>query len=124
MARPRDRVGLVLLAHAPAAVQERYVAQPLVSFTKRTIVDPARLRWTLAEVRRTGIAISERQITEDATSVAAPIRDPGGEVIAALSVVVRASDSQLDTVIPAVAMAGRGISRDLARPPLNRKLRA
>jgi DNA-binding IclR family transcriptional regulator len=56
--------------------------------------------------------------------VAAPIRDPGGEVIAALSVVVRASDSQLDTVIPAVAMAGRGISRDLARPPLNRKLRA
>ncbi|GIF26732.1 transcriptional regulator [Paractinoplanes tereljensis] len=117
-------VGLVLLAHAPAAVQERYVARPLVSFTDRTIVDPARLRGKLAEVRRTGIAISERQITEDATSVAAPIRDAGGEVVAALSVVVRAADPQLDVVIPAVAMAARGITRDLARQPLNRKQRA
>jgi DNA-binding IclR family transcriptional regulator len=129
-------VGLVLLAHAPAEVQEEYLAAPLVGFTERTITDPVRLRRVLADVRRTGVAVSDRQVTMDAVSVAAPVRRssdtaapvrrssdtaapvrrssgtaaPAG-VVAALSVVVDVDGPAVNTLIPAVVTAARGISR-------------
>src|ERR1700745_324044 len=78
-------IGLVLLAHAPEQVQREVLAGSLERFTDHTITDPARLARVLAEVRRDGVAISDRQVTDDAMSVAAPVTDATGEVIAALS---------------------------------------
>lgn len=109
-------VGLVLLAYAPAEVQERYLASPLAGFTEKTIVDPSRLRRVLAEVRRTGIAVSDGQVTLDAMSVAAPVRGAANEVAAALSIVVRAGTVAPTTLAPAVVTAARGISRALREP--------
>ena len=109
-------VGLVLLAYAPAEVQERYLASPLAGFTEKTIVDPGRLRRVLAEVRRTGIAVSDGQVTLDAMSVAAAVRGAANEVAAALSIVVRAGTVAPTTLAPAVVTAARGISRALREP--------
>ena len=108
-------VGLVLLAYAPAPVQEQVCAAPLARFTAHTITDPARLRATLAEVRRADAAVSDRQITADAVSVAAPIRDASGTVVAALSLVVPAT-AHPAVVVPAVRMAALGASRALGYP--------
>jgi DNA-binding IclR family transcriptional regulator len=105
-------VGLVLLAFAEPSVQERVCAAPLARFTGHTITDPARLRATLAEVRRADAAVSERQITKDAVSVAAPIRNAAGTVVAALSLVVPATTNAA-ALVPAVRMAARGSSRAL-----------
>jgi DNA-binding IclR family transcriptional regulator len=105
-------VGLVLLAFAEPAVQERVFSAPLGRFTRYTITDPARLRATLAEVRRADAAVSDRQITDDAVSVAAPIRDAAGNVVAALSLVVPAT-ANAAALVPAVRMAARGSSRAL-----------
>ncbi|MEU9391651.1 IclR family transcriptional regulator [Streptomyces sp. NPDC048324] len=111
-------VGLALLAHAGQEAQEEYCAAPLARFTPYTLTDPAGLRRMLAEVRRTGVAVSARQVTEDALSVAAPVRGPGGEVVAAVSVVVPHADAQVPVLVPAVRLAARGISRALGwRPP-------
>ncbi|MFF3736344.1 IclR family transcriptional regulator [Streptomyces sp. NPDC002566] len=110
-------VGLVLLAHGGAELQERYCAAPLASYTAHTITDPALLRRTLAEVRRTGIAVSDRQVTDDALSVAAPVRGPDGEVVAAVSVVVPAANAQVPSLAPAIRLAARGISRALGWHP-------
>ncbi|WP_218161908.1 IclR family transcriptional regulator [Streptomyces monashensis] len=110
-------VGLALLAHADPAVQEEYCAGPLASFTPYTLTDPPGLRRTLAEVRRSGVAVSERQVTQDALSVAAAVRGPGGEVVAAVSVVVPRDGAQVPVLAPAVRMAGRGISRALGWRP-------
>jgi DNA-binding IclR family transcriptional regulator len=104
-------VGLVLLANAPTEVQEHYLASPLAAFTRKTIVDPGRLRRVLAEVRRTGVAVSDGQVTLDAVSVAAPVRAAADEVVAALSIVVRAGSVEPRTLAPAVLTAARGISR-------------
>ncbi|HXR73870.1 IclR family transcriptional regulator [Actinocrinis sp.] len=107
-------VGLVLLAHSDAAVQEEYLAaEQLASFTPYTVTDPAKLRRLLAEVRHCGFAMSDRQITDDALSVAAPVRDPRGEVIAAVSVIVPCAGARPNTLAPAVRLAGLGISRAL-----------
>jgi len=110
-------VGLVLLAHAPPPIQEDYLGTPLAGFTELTITDPAALRRVLAEVRRTGYAVSDRQVTMDAVSVAPPVRNVGGAVVAALSVVVGTDGPPPSALVPAVVTAARGISRSMFRYP-------
>ncbi|MBZ3905092.1 IclR family transcriptional regulator [Streptomyces scabiei] len=110
-------VGLALLAHGDPSSQEVYCQGPLASFTPYTIADAPRLRRVLAEVRRTGVAVSSRQVTEDALSVAAPVRGPGGAVVAAVSVVVPQVGAQVPVLTPAVRVAARGISRALGWQP-------
>ncbi|MFE6407276.1 IclR family transcriptional regulator [Streptomyces sp. NPDC057837] len=110
-------VGLVLLAHGGPELQDEYCAGELVSFTPYTITAPARLRRVLAEVRRSGAAVSDRQVTEDALSVAAPVRGPDGAVTAAVSVVVPHADARVPVLVPAVRLAARGISRALGWRP-------
>ncbi|MFJ3669806.1 IclR family transcriptional regulator [Streptomyces sp. NPDC090106] len=110
-------VGLALLAHEAPGFQEDYCAGPLASFTPYTLTDSARLRRELAEVRRTGVAVSSRQVTDDALSVAAPVRGAGGPVVAAVSVVVPHLDAQVPVLAPAVRIAARGISRALGWQP-------
>ncbi len=107
-------IGLVLLAHAPEAVQREVLDGPLQRFTDYTITDPARLERILAQIRRDGVVISDRQVTDDAMSVAAPVTDGTGEVIAALSVVAVASGTVAARLAPAVRAAALGTSRALS----------
>lgn len=110
-------VGLVLLAHGDPDFQKRYCAGTLASFTPYTITEPAQLRRVLAEVRHTGVAVSSRQVTDDALSVAAPVRGRGGAVVAAVSVVVPQADTQVPVLAPAVRLAALGISRAMGWRP-------
>jgi len=109
-------VGLVLLAFADVAFQERILAGPMRRFTEKTIVNPAELRRVIADVRHRRIAISDGQVTLDALSVAAPIFGVDGRVAAALSVVVP-SEHPAQEYIPVVHAAARGISRGLGWRP-------
>ncbi|MDD7963997.1 IclR family transcriptional regulator [Actinomycetospora lemnae] len=107
-------VGLVLLAHAPADVVERVLEGPFTRHTPYTLADPVRIREMLAAIRTCGYAVSERQITDDATSVAAPIRDAGGEVVAALSVVAHHDNPPVSVLAPLVRTSAAGVSHALA----------
>ena len=110
-------VGLVLLAHAPAAVQEEVLDGPLRRWTPHTVTDPARVRAVLADVRRGDVAISDRQVTDDAVSVACPVRGADDSVVAALSVVFHADGPvSAQAIAPALRAASRTISRLLGSP--------
>lgn len=109
-------VGLVLLAHADHELQDAILAGPLERFTPHTISTAYRLRRELAEVRRNGYVISDRQIELSTLSVAAPVFDDTDTVTAALSVVVPAQGTDPRTLVPAVRSAARGISRALGSP--------
>jgi DNA-binding IclR family transcriptional regulator len=110
-------VGLVLLAHAPTAVQEEVLGGRLRRWTPHTVTDAAQLRAALAEVRRTDVATSDRQVTDDAISVACPVRGADDTVVAALSVVFRADGPITPQgVTPALRAASRTISRLLGSP--------
>lgn len=104
-------VGRMLLAHAGEELFTEVVRDGLVGFTRETITDPAELRLALAESRRTGVAVVREEVSPGAYSVAAPITDSKGHVVAALSVV--GADAQTHLLVPAVVMAGLGISRGL-----------
>ena len=109
-------VGLVLLAYTSADEIDAVLGAPLRRYTAHTVVDPRRLRRILAETRRQGYAISDRQIEEVSASIAAPVRDGTGAVVAALSVVVP-TRGQLRRYVPAVLTAARGVTRQLATAP-------
>jgi DNA-binding IclR family transcriptional regulator len=109
-------VGLVLLAHAPADVQEEILTSPLHGYSPKTVTNPVRLRQMLAATRRDGHAVSDGQVTVDALSVAAPILGPGGNVVAAVSLVVRADSAQPTALAPLVKASARGITRALSTP--------
>jgi DNA-binding IclR family transcriptional regulator len=106
-------VGLVLLAHAPIEVQDEVLAAPLARFTRHTVTDPRRLRRMLADVRRDGYVISDRQIETVSVSVGAPVRDRARRVVAAVSVVVAAGRSDPRSFVNRVTAAADTISRRL-----------
>jgi DNA-binding IclR family transcriptional regulator len=110
--------GQVLLAHADQEVQEEVLSGPLKAFTPHTITDPAALRRTLAQVRRTGVAVAENQLTADAPAlaVAVPVRGAGDEVVAALGVTVSAGTTPPQALVPVLNATARGISRALGSP--------
>jgi DNA-binding IclR family transcriptional regulator len=109
-------VGLVLLANAPAEVQETVLAAELPRFTRQTVTEPGQLRGMLASIRAEGYAISDRLVTDDALSVAAPIYGRNRTVQAALSLVVSAQDAQVRALVNVVRTAARGISRAMGMP--------
>ncbi|WP_262107414.1 IclR family transcriptional regulator [Arthrobacter sp. Marseille-P9274] len=108
-------VGKVLLAHGGTDLFDQVVASGLKAYTPATITDPGKLRADLAECRRTGVAIVREETSAGAQSAATRILDDSGEVVAALSVVVAAGTVNLNSVVPALVTAGRGISRGLRR---------
>jgi DNA-binding IclR family transcriptional regulator len=105
-------VGKVLLAYAPAELVEEVVAAGLPRFTPYTIVAPGHLRRNLAEIRRTGVAVANEEMTLGRVSVAAPLLDVDNRALAAMSIVVPTTlDSQRLT--PAVQTAALAASRRL-----------
>ncbi|MFD1541218.1 IclR family transcriptional regulator [Nonomuraea guangzhouensis] len=111
-------VGLVLLAHAPDDVREQVLSGPIKSYTERTMTSPHQLRAALADTRARGYAVSDRQVTMDAVSVAAPIYGAEGDVVAAVSLVVHHGSVSPHAIAPLVRTSARAISRALmtARP--------
>jgi len=76
--------GQLLLAFRPVAALARYLERPLERFTELTIVDPDALRERLREIRRDGFAWAREEFDRGISSVAAPIADASGEVVAAV----------------------------------------
>lgn len=70
----------------------------------------------LAEVRTHGYAVSDRQVTMDALSVAAPVHGSGGAVIAAVSLVVRHGSTSAHALARLVCTSARAISRAMITP--------
>jgi DNA-binding IclR family transcriptional regulator len=74
--------GQVFLAHMNPTEVERYLAQPRVSFTPKTITDSSALRDRLRQVQLDGFAWVREEFAEGLNSVAAPVADDGGEIVA------------------------------------------
>lgn len=78
--------GLVLLAHLPSPTLDAFLARPLERFTDRTVTDAAAIRDRLVAVRRDGYAWVHEEFAEGLNSVAAPVADQAGDVVAAVHV--------------------------------------
>jgi len=80
-------MGRVLLANLPDDEREARLKElSLVRLTKSTIVDRAVLRDTLVQIRRTGYALVDQELEIGLRSLAVPIADRAGHVVAAIGI--------------------------------------
>jgi IclR family pca regulon transcriptional regulator len=93
----------------------------LRGLTPRTLTDVRELRAELVRIREQGWAMVDQELEEGLRSVAAPVRDGSGRVVAALNVAVNASRRSAAEVraevVPLLVDTARQISLDLGGVP-------
>jgi len=107
-------LGKALLAFSPQALVDLVVAAGLTPYTAYTLSSPDRLRRALAVTRLTRTAVSRWELDLGVCTVAAPVFGAGGHVLAAIELRVRDLRSDLQALQPALAVAARSLSRELA----------
>jgi IclR family pca regulon transcriptional regulator len=113
-------MGRAVLAHAEPAEVDAYLASTtLTALTPRTVTRPAELRAVLEQVREQGWAVVDQELEEGLRSVAAPLRDGTGRVVAAVNVsapVRRGEIAEiLEHLLPPLLKAAAAIESDVAR---------
>jgi IclR family transcriptional regulator, pca regulon regulatory protein len=80
-------MGRMLLASRPEQeVSTLLSAEPLPARTKFTVTDPAEVAELIAQARRQGWALVNQELEEGVVSMAAPITDRAGNMVAALNI--------------------------------------
>jgi IclR family pca regulon transcriptional regulator len=111
-------MGRVLLAALPADELDGYFARAAIRpLTARAIDSAAALRRELDRIRAQGWALVDQELEEGLRSVAAPIRDRDGRVVAAVNVSAHASRASKDKVrrelLPPLLATAARIEADL-----------
>jgi len=109
----------LLLAFSPPEAIASYLreCQPFPAFTSSTITEPAALRAELERIRAQGYAVSNEEMDEGVCSIAAPVRDAGGAIVAGLSVAaptIRSGPAERRRNTDAVRAAADRLSARLA----------
>lgn len=112
--------GLVLLAHADTALQERILTGSLVREPEGTTLDAVTLRRDLADIRQHGYTVFRRESPTPVLCVAAPVWNRDDDCCAAVSVVVAVEGASAQPLVPVIRAAARAISRDLGSPRAQR----
>jgi IclR family transcriptional regulator, pca regulon regulatory protein len=112
-------LGKVLLASLPPDVAERVLAEPSRSgITARWQPTAEERAAALREVRARGWALTDEQLAPGIRSIAAPLRDGEGRVIAALNVNAHAAETPVDVLtgeyLPWLLQTAGAISADWA----------
>lgn len=113
-------MGRAVLAHVPDGERETFLAgAALVPLTPRTITNKALLRVELAAVREQGWALVDQELEEGLRSIAAPLCDAEGRVVAAVNVSAPVRRGPVEEMVgeflPPLLRAAREIEADLAR---------
>jgi DNA-binding IclR family transcriptional regulator len=109
-------LGKVLLAYDAAHAGDA-LSRPLASLTAETTTDPDLLHEEFERVRREALGFENEEAVIGEASVAAPICDDEGDVIAAIAVVMQAGEwPPTEAVLNDLREAARNVSRDLGAP--------
>jgi IclR family pca regulon transcriptional regulator len=123
MAAHATSLGKVLLAGlGPERLAAWLEHAQLERFTDRTITDRATLLQQMEAIRRDGYATAEEEITLGVTSLAVPVRDAAGRVVAALNVSVHSHEASAAQLVArhlaALRDASLAVSAEAARMPV------
>jgi len=107
-------MGQVMLAQlAPAALEAYLERVRLVARTERTVTSVPKLRKLLKAVRELGHALLDQELEVGLRSIAVPVRDARGNVVAAMNVSTHAARVSLDEMhrrfLPVLSEGARGL---------------
>jgi IclR family KDG regulon transcriptional repressor len=105
--------GQAILAFAPDETVARVIASGLAARTPKTITSPEKFGKELALTRQRGCAIEDEESEVGMVSIAAPIRDDGGDVVAAVGIagpVTRLTKKSIAAFMPHVIATADQVS--------------
>jgi IclR family pca regulon transcriptional regulator len=80
-------MGRAILANLPPEELESVLTRvEFRRYTERTITNPAKLTQALRQIRRDGYSIIDQELEHGLRSMAVPIQNPNGKVVAALNI--------------------------------------
>lgn len=111
-------IGLVLLAALPEKELDAYLKRVQIKrFTPHTPSSAAALRTLLMEVRGNGYAVADQQMEIGVVSVAVPVRDLAGRVVAGINVIGQTGRTSahvlIERSIAPLTSAAHGLSAQL-----------
>jgi DNA-binding IclR family transcriptional regulator len=116
---------MIICECAPAELAELFADQPLRRYSEQTPTSLKALKAVLAEDRARGYAVSQSFFEHGVSSIAAPVRDASGAIVAAIN--ITAVDAYIDlaamhgalkdAVLAASAEIGGWLRRSHQRPP-------
>ena len=112
-------MGRVLLSGLdPAELDAVLGHSELRALTSRTVTSEQALRRELDRVRKQGWALVDQELEDGLRALAAPVKNPQGQVVAAVNVSTQASRRTLEAIrrdlLPALLGTAGAIERDLA----------
>ncbi|GHF22570.1 IclR family transcriptional regulator C-terminal domain-containing protein [Pseudolysinimonas yzui] len=112
-------LGKVIMSGMDTKELDEILAEPSRSgVTPRVVVDRSELDATLAHIRAKGWALTDGQLAAGIRSIAAPLRNREGRIVAALNVTVNAAETSVETLtekyLPWLLQAASDISADWA----------
>lgn len=113
-------LGRVLLAYQPTEVIDEYFKRvELKKLTSKTVTSQTRLRNILRDIRNNGFASIQDELDYGIVSVAVPILDPDGEILAAINCSTATTrineETMVDARLPELRRAARKIEAELSR---------
>lgn len=92
-------MGRVLLAFLPEEQALKIIEQSsIIPMTSRTVLTTETLKGILQKVRQDGYAVNNGELALELISVAAPVRNSDGRVVAALNMAVNAAQYEKDNI--------------------------
>jgi IclR family transcriptional regulator, KDG regulon repressor len=113
---------LYLAQHDDATVREMLGELGLEQITNETIVEVDALLVEVADVRRQGWARQREEIHEGISGFAAPVKEPGGTLLAALVVMGPTAriDEHADAIVELLVAEAHALSEEVAAPETDR----
>jgi IclR family pca regulon transcriptional regulator len=110
-------MGRVLLAWAGTDLVDQVIGAGLERLARKTVTDPVTFRNSLHDVRQRGYALVESELEDGLLSASVPVRDPNGDVVAAMAYSTtlgrRTHQQVVDEVVPVMFEVAAAIERDL-----------
>ncbi len=108
-------MGRVLLAAlTPEKARQSLLSAPLLPRTTTTLTDIDALEEKLVQVRADGYAVIDQEVEVGLRSIAVPLTNARGNVIAALNVGLAANEEPIDIIISRYLPALRGVQGELS----------
>lgn len=104
---------VMLAALPPQQAQALLMAAPLVARTRLTQTDPQWLLEELDRVRQQGFALIDQEVELGLRSIAVPLRNARGTVIAALNLGVPATQDRVEDLVELYLEAMTGVQAEL-----------
>lgn len=112
---------MLLSGLAPAELAQVLATSTLTARTKHTVTDVKELTARIAQVRRQGWSLVNQELEEGVVSMAAPITNRAGQMVAALNISGQANRTSAkamqETMLPPLLAATQAISRMLGMQP-------